>query len=164
MNAPAAEAAGGVQRASGGAAETERIAESLAPHLRVGDVIVLEGPLGAGKTRFVTGLARGADVAGRVRSPSFTLVNEYAGRIPLLHLDLYRLAPEDDAGLGLDELHERGALVVEWGERLPSHLRDEALRIQFAITGAETRSLTVNADAGRGRELLAAWRATGGLS
>ncbi|HKQ56730.1 MAG TPA: tRNA (adenosine(37)-N6)-threonylcarbamoyltransferase complex ATPase subunit type 1 TsaE, partial [Candidatus Eisenbacteria bacterium] len=71
--------------------ETERWGEALAPAVKPGDVIALLGPLGAGKTRFVAGLARGIAAAARVRSPTYTLVNEYPGRVPLIHLDLYRV-------------------------------------------------------------------------
>lgn len=136
---------------------TEDAAAALAPALRPGDVLVLTGPLGAGKTRFVRGLARGLDARGRVRSPSFTLVLEYAGRIPLFHLDLYRLDEGDAEGLGLEEMSERGALAVEWGEKLPGVWRDEALTIELAIASETRRELTVTAFAGRGLELFAAW-------
>ena len=79
---------------------TERLGEALAPALRVGDVVVLQGDLGAGKTRFVSGLARGLTPGARVRSPSFTLVNEYRGpasRLTLYHLDLYRLGTVEES-------------------------------------------------------------------
>ena len=139
---------------------TERIGESLAPRLRVGDVISLSGPLGAGKTRFVAGLARGLGSRSRVRSPSFTLVNEYRGRVLLLHLDLYRVEPRDADSLGLEEELERGAMVVEWGEKLPPSLRAECLEIGLEIVSDTERSLTACAARGRGIELLEAW---GGL-
>ncbi|MBI1799705.1 MAG: tRNA (adenosine(37)-N6)-threonylcarbamoyltransferase complex ATPase subunit type 1 TsaE, partial [Candidatus Eisenbacteria bacterium] len=130
----------------------------LAPALETGDVIALTGPLGAGKTRFVTGLARGLEARARVRSPSYTLVNEYRGRVRLVHLDLYRVeAPEIEA-LGLPELIERGALVVEWGEKLPGSLRALALVIEFETVGEGARALTAGAAAGRGLALLEAWR------
>jgi tRNA threonylcarbamoyladenosine biosynthesis protein TsaE len=143
---------------SGSEQETERLGEVLAPALEAGDLIALEGPLGAGKTRFVTGLARGLGCAERVRSPSFTLVNEYRGRIPLVHLDLYRLEERDAEGLGLDEYLERGAVVVEWGERLPSARLVGALRIVFTLVSPVERRLSAAAvSGGRGRELLLAW-------
>jgi tRNA threonylcarbamoyladenosine biosynthesis protein TsaE len=138
---------------------TAAAAEALAAAVATGDVLVLSGPLGAGKTRFVQGLARGLGARGRVRSPSFTLVLEYHGRIPLYHLDLYRLEPGDAAGLGLEEMAARGALAVEWGEKLPAAWRDDALQITFAITSGTRRELTAAAGAGRGLDLLAAWRA-----
>src|SRR5438046_887525 len=98
-------------------ADTERLGETLAPRLEPGDLVALDGPLGAGKTRFVIGLARGLAARARVRSPTFTLVNEYHGRIPLMHVDLYRLAPAEVAGLALAEALADAALVVEWADK-----------------------------------------------
>uniref|UniRef100_A0A832I4W0 tRNA threonylcarbamoyladenosine biosynthesis protein TsaE n=1 Tax=Eiseniibacteriota bacterium TaxID=2212470 RepID=A0A832I4W0_UNCEI len=149
----------GVARATAAAAQTEALGAALAPALEPGDVVALCGPLGAGKTRFVAGLARGLAVAARVRSPSFTLVNEYRGRIALFHLDLYRLEGADAEGLGLEEYAERGALVVEWGDKLPAPWRREALRVTIAAGAGDARVLSAEADAGRGLALLAAWDA-----
>jgi tRNA threonylcarbamoyladenosine biosynthesis protein TsaE len=137
---------------------TEALGEALAPALREGDVIALEGPLGAGKTRFVAGLARGLACKARVRSPSFAIVNEYHGRLLLLHLDLYRLDGRDLDGLGLEEYAERGALAVEWGEKLPGAWLREALVIAIAPAGGDERRIEAGASAGRGIELLEAWR------
>ena len=137
---------------------TAALGEAFAPALAAGDVLALRGPLGAGKTRFVGGLARGLRPGQRVRSPSFTLVNEYAGRVPLYHLDLYRLRTADVSGLGLEEAAERGALVVEWGERLPASWLAEALMLSFAEAGEEARVIHASAFGGRGAHLLAAWQ------
>ncbi len=139
--------------------ETERLGEAFAPALRAGDVVALRGPLGAGKTRFVTGLARGLAARERVRSPSYTLVNEYQGRIVLLHLDLYRVEPRDVDSLGIEEYLERGALAVEWGERLPAAWQAEALTLTFAILSSDEREIAARAGGGRGAELLRAWEA-----
>lgn len=136
---------------------TEALGAALAPALREGDVIALEGPLGAGKTRFVAGLARGLACKARVRSPSFAIVNEYHGRLLLLHLDLFRLEAGDVDGLGLEEYAERGALAVEWGEHLPSAWLREALVVSIAPGAGDERTLTAGAHAGRGLELLDAW-------
>jgi tRNA threonylcarbamoyladenosine biosynthesis protein TsaE len=139
--------------------ETERAGEALAGALQPGDTIALTGPLGAGKTRFVTGLARGLACPGRVRSPSFSLVNEYGGRITLFHVDLYRIEPMDVDSLGLDEVLERGALVVEWGEKLPSSYRRDALEITIAIGAGTERRFEAHAEArsARAAALLEAW-------
>jgi len=139
--------------------ETERAGEALAAALQPGDTIALTGPLGAGKTRLVAGLARGLGCRGRVRSPSFSLVNEYAGRITLFHVDLYRIEPMDVDSLGLDEVLERGALVVEWGEKLPSSYRRDALEIAIAIGAGTERRFEPHADArsARAAALLEAW-------
>jgi len=139
--------------------ETERLAEILAAALQVGDVLDLRGPLGAGKTRFVTGLARGLAAGARVRSPTYTLVNEYHGRIVLVHLDLYRVERPDVEALGLDEYLERGALAVEWGEKLPATRSTDALTLTFAILSAGEREIAATATGGRGATLLGAWEA-----
>jgi tRNA threonylcarbamoyladenosine biosynthesis protein TsaE len=151
--------AGAVTHETGSPDATEALGARFAASLETGDVIGLIGPLGSGKTRFVTGLARGAAATGRVRSPTFTLVNEYTGRPTLVHLDLYRVDPGEVAGLGLEELIERGAMVVEWAERLPRRWRDQAIEIEFRVTGDSRRALVATARSGRPLELLAAWRA-----
>jgi tRNA threonylcarbamoyladenosine biosynthesis protein TsaE len=141
------------------AAETEALGAALAPSLVPGDVVVLRGPLGAGKTRFVAGMARGLDARSRVRSPTFTLVHEYAGRVPLAHVDLYRVETGEVRGLGLEELAERDALVVEWGERLPEAWRREALDLLIEPQEDGSRAIEASASAGRGLELLQDWNA-----
>ena len=139
---------------------TERLGESLAAALAPGDVLALLGDLGAGKTRFVAGLARALTPGSRVRSPSFTLVNEYAGNLPLFHLDLYRLATGDVDSLGLEEYAERGALAVEWGDRLPAAWREDALVLGFEVLDDDRRRITASTSGTRrGPALLAAWRA-----
>lgn len=102
-------------------AETEAFAEQWGRRVRRGLVLALSGELGAGKTRFVRGLARGLGVTTRVHSPTFTLVNEYSGgRLKLFHLDLYRLeTPEQVHSAGVAEfLQPDGVAVIEWAERL----------------------------------------------
>lgn len=122
------------------AAGTEAAGERLARHLAPGDVLLLEGPLGSGKTTFVRGLARGLGVAGHVASPTFQLVRVYDGEMPLAHADLYRL--DDPAAalvdLGLEEVLERGVAVIEWGDRLrwPG-----AARVRIELEGPERRRL-----------------------
>ncbi len=104
--------------------ETRRLGEKLGARLKPGDLVLLFGDLGAGKTTFVQGLARGLGVPPEtyVSSPSFALVHEYQGRIPLYHVDLYRLSPEETEDLGLAELLSQGAMVIEWAERLAENL------------------------------------------
>jgi tRNA threonylcarbamoyladenosine biosynthesis protein TsaE len=104
---------------SDSAEQTEAAGEGLGAQLRAGDLLLLVGDLGAGKTTFVRGLARGMGVQGDVISPTFQLVRVYAGPVPLAHVDLYRLeAGEEIEELGLDELLQSGAVVVEWGDKL----------------------------------------------
>jgi tRNA threonylcarbamoyladenosine biosynthesis protein TsaE len=118
---------------------TEAVGERLGRHLRRGDLLLLGGGLGAGKTTFVRGLARGAGASGDVMSPTFQLVRVYRGPVQLAHVDLYRVS---DAGelseLGLDELLDEGAVVVEWGERLE---QAGTARIGFEIVDENRRRL-----------------------
>jgi tRNA threonylcarbamoyladenosine biosynthesis protein TsaE len=100
-------------------AETEAFGERFGKRLRVGDMVLLTGELGAGKTTFVRGVARGTASAAPVASPTFQLVRVYPGRVQLAHVDLYRIETSSEFGdLGLDELLDQGAMVVEWGDRL----------------------------------------------
>ena len=100
-------------------AGTEAAGEELGRRLRKGDLVLLKGELGAGKTTFVRGVARGTGSSALVASPTFQLVRIYPGRLQLAHVDLYRLEKGDKLGdLGLDELLDTGAVVVEWGDRI----------------------------------------------
>lgn len=128
------------------AAETEALGESWGRQAQRGWIFALSGDLGAGKTALVRGLARGLGFAGRVHSPTFTLVNEYlGGRLPLFHLDLYRLeTPAALAGAGLEDfLPGDGVTVVEWAERLGTKLPGAAWlwRAQLEITGETERTI-----------------------
>ncbi|NIL99857.1 MAG: tRNA (adenosine(37)-N6)-threonylcarbamoyltransferase complex ATPase subunit type 1 TsaE [Acidobacteria bacterium] len=128
--------------------ETFEFGRRLAETLEGGELIVLEGDLGMGKTVFARGVAAGLGVpADEVSSPSFTLVNEYeGGRCPLFHVDLYRLTGGDDLeGLGLDELIDAGGVVlVEWGERLPLWYRRDALTVRFHDLGEGSRQIELD--------------------
>jgi len=132
---------------SRGPAATRRLGERIAGLLREGDVVALEGPLGAGKTELVRGIAAGLDVDDprEVSSPSFQLVRPYAGRFPIYHVDGYRLSDEEEMhALGLLEpVHGRGVLLVEWARRLDRTLPAERLAVTLAITGARTRRISL---------------------
>lgn len=117
--------------------ETEALAQALAEELKAGDVLALDGDLGAGKTAFTRGLARGLGYPGRVQSPTFTVVNEYeGGRLPLFHFDLYRLtSPEELFDIGWEDYLDRGGVCcVEWSEKGGDYL---AHARHIAITRGE---------------------------
>ena len=131
-------------------AETESLGEQFGRAAQRGWVIALSGDLGAGKTQFVKGLARGLGTTGRVHSPTFTLVNEYGGgRLKLFHLDLYRLeTPAQIHSAGIDEfLAPDGVAVVEWAERLAScGLRVAGLKpVNIEIVSEQERKITYDA-------------------
>ena len=139
---------------------TRHLAAALAPHLRVGDVIWLEGSLGAGKTFFTRGLLRalGVPEAVPVTSPTFALVHEHDARVPVRHLDLYRLGEGDPlTELGIDEARSEALLVVEWGARFRAGLGGGGLEIRIALgeRGAP-RSARLEAFDARGETLLEA--------
>ena len=126
-------------------AETRAIAIELARELTPGSVLLLSGDLGAGKTAFVRGLAEGLGIDTRdVTSPTFTLVHEYrGGRLPLIHVDLYRLDRAELDEIGLDEdLAARGVVAIEWAERLNRRIRG-AVAVRISDEGGDRRSITV---------------------
>jgi tRNA threonylcarbamoyladenosine biosynthesis protein TsaE len=125
--------------------ETAAVGRDLAAHLQPGDVVLLYGDLGAGKTAFVRGLAEGLGIdPADVSSPTFTIVQEYrGGRVPLLHVDLYRLEPKEVADLGLDELGEHAVVAVEWAERLPSGV-GPSISVRITRTEDEARKVTLS--------------------
>lgn len=124
--------------------ETSAAGERLAARLRPGDVVLLHGDLGAGKTAFVRGLAKGLGAPPEeVSSPTFTLIQEYRGRVPLYHVDLYRLQPIEAADLGLDELMSRdGVVAVEWAERW-NERPAAAWQLTFEHAGNDRRRILV---------------------
>ena len=131
-------------RDTSSAAQTEAAGEELGRRLRPGDLVLLKGELGAGKTTFVRGMARGVGSAAPVASPTFQLVRIYPGRVQLAHVDLYRLEKEDEVrDVGLDELLDAGAVVIEWGERLTGAA---GAFISIEHLGDDRRRLTVERD------------------
>ena len=125
--------------------ETESVGQRLAEKLLPGTVIAFRGDLGAGKTAFTRGLARGLGSTDRVTSPTYTIVNEYlGGRMPLFHFDMYRLGSSDELfDIGWEDYLERGGVcAVEWSENV-SDAMDGALVITIEKTGEESRKITV---------------------
>lgn len=125
-------------------AQTEAAGERFGARLAPGDLILLKGDLGAGKTTFVRGLTRGMGSSAHVASPTFQLVRVYTGPVQIAHVDLYRLEDAADlSDLGLDELLDEGAVVVEWGERLDA---PEAALLSIEHLGGDRRHLRLMRD------------------
>lgn len=120
--------------------ETKKIARALSTVLRPGDVLALDGELGAGKTIFAKGIAEGLGVQEPIDSPTFTIVKEYAGKVPFYHLDVYRL--EADEPLGLEEyLDGDGVCLVEWASRIADWLPEETIKIQLSVQHDQSRMI-----------------------
>jgi len=123
-----------------GAAGTEAVGEALGSQLRIGDLVVLTGDLGAGKTTLVKGLARALGVTQMVTSPTFTIVQEYDGRLPLAHVDVYRLQRIQELhDLGFEELIEGRVTVVEWGEAIARILPRDFIDVRLAMSDDDDR-------------------------
>jgi tRNA threonylcarbamoyladenosine biosynthesis protein TsaE len=144
---------------------TRALGRALGELARAGDVVLLEGALGAGKTAFTQGIGLGLGVSATINSPTFTILKEYEGRIPLYHFDLYRLeAPDELYELGFEDyFHGEGVCVVEWAER--GEFKDDEepvwdgdwLRVTLNIVGENERTLACSVDGARGQALLAAF-------
>lgn len=138
--------------------ETKRLAASLAPYLRAGDVISLTGDLGAGKTRFVQGLAAGLGIKESITSPTFTIIKQYRGRLPLYHFDVYRLSgPGELEPLGYEEyFYGDGVTVIEWGDKIKAFLPDDCLTVEMhrTIESPDRRRLLVQAGGPHSEQLL----------
>lgn len=135
-----------LQMLSASEEETGQMAAQLAAVLQNRDLVILSGPLGAGKTVFIKGLAAGLDINPEyIGSPSYTLVNEYFGKFPLFHFDLYRLENESELYfIGWDEyLMRDGIMVVEWGEKAAGLLPGKRIEVDIAIIDEHTRQLKI---------------------
>ena len=129
--------------------ETESVGAALAKVLKPGTVIAYRGDLGAGKTAFTRGLARGLGFLDMVTSPTYTIVNEYlGGRLPLFHFDMYRLASSDDLwDIGWEDYLERGGIcAVEWSENVEDAL-ENAISVTIEKLGEESRRITIEGGA-----------------
>lgn len=130
-------------------AETETVGAALGKILPPGTVLAYRGGLGAGKTAFTRGLARGLDCSDMVSSPTYTIVNEYlTGRLPLFHFDMYRLTSSDELwDIGWEDYLERGGVcAVEWSENVPDAM-DGAVLVTIETLGADTRRITIEGGA-----------------
>jgi tRNA threonylcarbamoyladenosine biosynthesis protein TsaE len=136
-----------ITMATNGADETEAIGAAIAPLLDVGDLVVLTGDLGTGKTTFTKGLARGLGVAQRVTSPTFTIVQEYEGRVPVAHVDVYRLDRIQELyDFGFEELIEAGVTIVEWGEAIAPVLPHDRIDVRIAMVAEPDDRADADAD------------------
>jgi tRNA threonylcarbamoyladenosine biosynthesis protein TsaE len=126
-------------------AGTEEVGRELAAGLTPGTIVLLHGNLGAGKTAFVRGLAAGMGIdPDEVSSPTFTLVQEYHGDLPLYHADLYRLSPGEVPDLGLEELSLTGVVAVEWAEKWP-HPGGAVIEVRLEHAGDTARTIVIAA-------------------
>jgi tRNA threonylcarbamoyladenosine biosynthesis protein TsaE len=150
---------------------TQALGRRIGEALQVGDLVLLGGTLGAGKTTLTQGIAWGAGVTEYAHSPTFVLVHEYAGRIPIYHLDLYRFegaASVDDLAevedLGIDEMLEGGACVIEWAERAAEMFTDDYLGITLAEGDTpDHRTLSLVAHGARYQAMIEQLKAAGVL-
>ena len=130
--------------------ETEKLGEKLAKQLKPGTVLAYRGDLGAGKTAFTRGLARGLGYTEPVTSPTYTIVNEYlGGRMPLFHFDMYRLSSADDLfDIGWEDYLERGGVcAVEWSENVTEAM-EGAVEVSIEKTGEDSRKITITGGTG----------------
>jgi len=137
--------------------ETLRVGRELGGLLQAGDVVALVGQLGAGKTCLTRGVAEGAGAdPSEVTSPTFVLINEYEGRLPVYHFDAYRLSGADDMfALGSEEYFSGdGACLVEWADHVAECLPDEYLRLTMEIAGANRRRISVDGLGERSRSII----------
>jgi tRNA threonylcarbamoyladenosine biosynthesis protein TsaE len=137
--------------------QTEELGRIVGVLLEPGDLVCLYGDLGAGKTHFSFGIAQGLEVRDQyITSPTFAFVNEYEGRIPFYHIDLYRLQePSQLEGIGFEEyIDSDGATVIEWAERAESELPDEALSVYLSPVSETSREIGFFAEGARYLKLL----------
>ncbi len=147
-----------LQWISGSPEETEEMGGEVGAHLEAGDVVGLVGELGAGKTLLVRGLSRGLGVSGQgvVRSPTFTLIHEYPGRVPVYHMDFYRMgSPQELHTIGWEEYCAgSGVVLIEWAERAGAALPADRLTIELEVIGERERRLTLVPSGARFHDLV----------
>lgn len=113
--------------------ETKQFAKNLASKLKIGDIVVLSGELGSGKTKFTEGILEYFNLADEISSPTFTIVNEYSSNPPIFHFDVYRLEDEDEfSAIGGEEYFEKGICIIEWGEMIENLLPSQYIKISFS--------------------------------
>ncbi|MGP1432037.1 MAG: tRNA (adenosine(37)-N6)-threonylcarbamoyltransferase complex ATPase subunit type 1 TsaE [Treponema sp.] len=127
------------------AEETIKLGTAIGQLLQPGDILALQGTLAAGKTQLTKGIAEGLGISEPVTSPTFTIISEYYGRMPLYHIDVYRLgSPEDFLDLGVDDmLYGQGVCVIEWSEKIMSELPSRTILIHIEAQPDSRRTLTI---------------------
>ncbi len=141
---------------SGGPADTRKLGRRLSRLLQAGDIVLLSGELGAGKTCVAQGIGQGLHVAEAVKSSSFVLVNEYNGRLKVYHADLFRLnEAEEVAELALEEMSADGVLLIEWPDRAWAEMPPERLLVRIEITGSRARRITIDGAGARYKAIIA---------
>jgi tRNA threonylcarbamoyladenosine biosynthesis protein TsaE len=142
--------------------QTQRLGARLGEMLEAGDVVLLDGDLGAGKTELAQGIARGVVVEEPVTSPTFTLVHEYRGRLPVYHVDLYRIGGEVEAAdLGIEDyLYGDGVTLVEWSARAPGILPRDRLTVELRPVAETKRAIRMVPHGARYARLIAAFKRT----
>ncbi|MBQ6674164.1 MAG: tRNA (adenosine(37)-N6)-threonylcarbamoyltransferase complex ATPase subunit type 1 TsaE [Spirochaetia bacterium] len=125
--------------------ETEDIGRKLAQHLKPNSIIALNGVLGAGKTVLTRGIARGLGIDGIIKSPTFTIICEYEGRLPLYHMDMYRISSDDEFELtgGKELLTAGGVCVIEWSENIKESLPKDIISISIKVITPEEREIEI---------------------
>jgi len=125
--------------------ETRRTGKSLGDSLKPGDILALTGPLGVGKTIFAQGVAESLGIKETVTSPTYTLISEYSGRMPLYHMDLYRLgSPDEFVWLGVEEmLNGDGISLIEWSERAGEELPERTITVRIDLIDGDSRIITI---------------------
>lgn len=125
--------------------ETELLGTRFASTLKPGSVVAFFGDLGMGKTAFIRGMAKGLDVKERVCSPTFTIVNEYEGRVPLFHFDMYRLSSADELfEIGWEDyLSRNGVCAIEWSENVCDIFDGTEITVRFSRTGEQSRTIEI---------------------
>lgn len=126
--------------------ETTDLGRRIGRLLQAGDILALQGTLAAGKTQLTKGIAEGLDISEPVTSPTFTIISEYYGRLPLYHIDVYRLnSPEDFLDLGVEEmLYGQGVCSIEWSEKIMSELPERTIQIHLAAQADSSRLITIS--------------------
>jgi tRNA threonylcarbamoyladenosine biosynthesis protein TsaE len=138
--------------------ETIALGRKLGALLEDGDMVALVGELGSGKTWFTKGIALGLGIGGNevITSPSFALVNEYEGKVPFFHMDVYRLGSLSEfLSAGLEEfLHQSGVVAMEWADRWPEILPKKRIKVEFVILDGSRREITLSGDHARAHKII----------